>query len=338
MFLASFLIGLREGLEAALIVGILVAYVRKRARSDVLTKIWWGVGLAIVISLALGAIFAFGAYGLSFEGQEILGGIMSLLAVAMVTWMVFWMMSTGHRMKAELESNAAGALAVGTGSAIAWIAFISVGREGIETTLMLWGWALQPEALLGAVSGIATAVLIGWLLYRGLVKINLTTFFALTGAFLIVVAAGILAYGIHDLQEAAILPGPFSGHPITPTDLRTGEVLVGLTDGPFWMAAYPFGWAFDLTAAVDPTGVLATLAKGTIGFTPLMSWLEVTAWAVYLLMVMPKFLAAVGRNRRTPNSDAAPSTPPEASPSRHTPLQELSEAPQERTPKLAPIT
>ncbi len=298
MFLASFLIGLREGLEAALIVGILVAFVKKQGRSDVLTKIRWGVGLAIGLALAIGAIFTFGAYGLSFEAQEIIGGGMSLVAVAMVTWMVFWMMKTGHRMKSELEHSAGDALAVGTGWAIAWIAFISVGREGIETTLMLWGWATQPEALLGALVGILAAAGLGYLVYRGMVRINLGTFFSWTGAFLIIVAAGILAYGIHDLQEAAVLPGPFSGHPITPTDLRTGEVLVGLTDGPFWMAAYPFGWAFDLTGVIDPTGVWATLAKGTVGFTPQMSWLEVTAWAIYLIVVLPKFIRLARANAR----------------------------------------
>nr|WP_300142718.1 iron uptake transporter permease EfeU [Propionicimonas sp.] len=297
MFLASLLIGLREGLEAALIVGILVAYVRKRDRSDVLPRIWWGVGLAVLIALALGAILTFGAYGLSFQGQEIVGGLMSLLAVGMVTWMVFWMMKTGHRLKAELEGEADSALAVGSGWALAWIALISVGREGIETTLILWGWVGQPAALLGALVGICIAVGIGYLLYRGMVRINLGTFFAWTGAFLIVVAAGILAYGIHDLQEAAVLPGPFSGHPITPTDLRTGEVLVGLTDGPFWLAAFPFGWAFDLTGSLDPTGLAATLLKGTVGFTPLMSWLEVTAWAIYLAVVLPRFLVRVRKNR-----------------------------------------
>lgn len=299
MFLASFLIGLREGLEAALIVGILVALVKKRARGDVLTKIWWGVAAAIVIALGLGAIFTFGTRGLSFNAQEIIGGSLSILAVAMVTWMVFWMMRTGHNLKSELESTTDAALTIGSGWAIAWIAFLSVGREGVETTLMLWGWATQLEALGGVIAGIGAAAGIGYGFYRGIIRFNLRTFFTITGAFLIIVAAGILAYGIHDLQEAAVLPGPYSGHPITPTDLRTGDVLVGLTDGPFWLAAFPFGWAFDLTNTIDPAGLLATLAKGTIGFTPQMSWLEITAWALYLGIVLPRFVAAA-RRRPTP--------------------------------------
>lgn len=318
MFLASFLIGLREGLEAALIISILLAYVKKQGRSDVAPRIWWGVGLAAGGAVALGALFTFGRYSLTFEGQELIGGFASLLAVGMVTWMVFWMMRIGSRLKPELESGARSALATGTGSAMFWIAFVSVGREGIETTLMLWGWAMEPIALVGLVSGILAAALVGYLVFRGMLRINFGTFFAWTGTFLIIVSAGILAYGIHDLQEAAFLPGPFSGHPITPTDFRTGEVLVGVTDGPFWMAAYPFGWAFDLSGSMDPTGFLATFLKGTVGFTPTMTWLEVTAWAVYLVAVLPRFFSAVRRNRRarpqpekTPEP-APPHTGPEA--------------------------
>jgi len=314
LFLGSFLIGLREGLEAALIVGILVAYLTRRDRRDVLPRLWWGVAAAITVSLALGAGFTFGSYTLSFQAQEAVGGVMSLLAVAMVTWMVFWMMATGHRIKADLESGADKALAVGTGAAIAWIAFLSVGREGLETTLMLWGWALQPEALLGALAGIAAAVVLGYLAYRGLAKISYSTFFQWTGAFLIVVAAGILAYGIHDLQEAALLPGPFSGLPITPTDLRTGEVLTGFTDGPFWMASFPFGWAFDVSATIDPSGALAALAKGTIGLTPQMSWLEVIVWITYLAIVLPKFIGRVREQRRARRTPTAKPTPVETAP------------------------
>lgn len=334
MFLASFLIGLREGLEAALIVGILVAFVRRKGRSDVAPKIAWGVGLAAASALILGAVFTYGAYTLSFTGQEIVGGVMSLIAVAMVTWMVFWMVTAGQQVKSDLESDASQALTVGTGWAIFWIAFVSVGREGLETTLMLWGWAAQTEALLGALTGLVAATALGYLVYRGLVRFNLGTFFRITGIFLIVVAAGILAYGIHDLQEAALLPGPYSGAPITPTDAQTGDVLVGLTQGPFWMAAFPFGWAFDLSASIDPAGWFAALAKGTIGLTPQMSWLEVIAWITYLAIVLPQFWAKARQPQRTrtqptpappaptatdaaaiPEQPAASPTPAESTPS-----------------------
>jgi high-affinity iron transporter len=177
-------------------------------------------------------------------------------------------------------------------------------------------------------------VAIGYAVFQGMVRLNLGTFFTYTGAFLIIVAAGILAYGIHDLQEAAVLPGPFSGMPITPTDLQTGEVLVGLTDGPFWMAAFPFGWAFDLTGVIDPTGVWATVAKATVGFTPLMSWLEVTVWASYLLIVAPKFVAAVRRNRAAARAARTIQPTPDRAPAElsSAPKSTLG-APREQTPE-----
>ncbi|MFD5867498.1 iron uptake transporter permease EfeU [Corynebacterium sp. NPDC060344] len=296
MFLASFLIGLREGLEAALIVGILLAYVRKRGRADAAGKIWWGVGLAVAGSLALGALFTFGLGGLAFETQEFIGGTMSLVAVAMVTWMVFWMMRIGGGLKRELETGADAALVAGAW-AVFWIAFVSVAREGIETTLMLWGWAGDPVALLGALAGIALAAAMGYGLYRGALRINLGTFFNWSGVFLIIVAAGILAYGIHDLQEAAYLPGPFSGDPIAPTHPRTGEVLTGFAAYPFWGAAYPFGWAFNVEHLIDPSGAIAAFLKGTVGFVPRMTWLEITAWAAYLAVVFPAFLRRVRANK-----------------------------------------
>lgn len=290
MFVATFLIGLREGLEASLIIGIFLAYVTRAGRPDLRGRIWWGVGVAVVVALILGAVLTFGRYGLSFEGQELLGGSLSLLAVAMVTGMVFWMIGAGRTMKSDLEAGAGRALITGSGAAIFWLALLTVGREGLETTLMLWGWAVTPVALLGALVGILLAVGLGVALSRGMLRINLGRFFTVTGALLVVLAAGILAYGIHDLQEARFLPGPFSGAPITPTDPTTGDVLVGFTDAPFWAAAFPFGWAFDLEGVIDPAGLTAGLLKGTVGFTPLMSWLEVTAWALYLCLVVPAFI------------------------------------------------
>ncbi|RRD51223.1 iron uptake transporter permease EfeU [Arachnia propionica] len=292
MFLGAFLIGLREGLEASLIIGILIAYVLKQQRRDVVPRIWLGVGIAITASLLLGAAFTFGRYGLSFEGQELLGGGMSLLAVVMVTWMVFWMLRAGRTMKAELESSAA--TAIGTGWGMFGLAFISVGREGIETTLMLWAWLTEPVALAGALIGLVTAAIMGWFVYKGMLRIRFSTFFAWTGTLLIIMTAGILAYGIHDLQEARFLPGPFSGAPITPVNFRTGEVLVGFfTEIPYWGAPFPFGWAFDLQDVIAPDSWLAALLKGTVGFTPLMSWLEITAWAIYLAIVLPMFIRRV---------------------------------------------
>lgn len=298
MFLASFLIGLREGLEASLVIGILIAFLRKRQASHQVPRLWTGIAVAIVLALALGAVFTFGSSQLSFEMQETIGGTMSILAVVMITAMVFWMAKMGRTFKASLESNAASALASGAGWSMFWLGLITVGREGIETTLMLWGWAMQPVALLGALAGIMVAVALGFVASKGMVRINYASFFRVTGVLLVVVAAGVLAYGIHDLQEARVLPGPFSGAPITPTDFRTGEVLVGFfTDRPFWGAPFPFGWAFDLQDSIDPAGFWAAFLQGTIGFTPLMSWLQVVAWFAYIGITLPLFLR---HTRRAP--------------------------------------
>lgn len=308
MFVASFIIGLREGLEAALVVGILVAFVKTRGRRDVLRKVALGVTVAIVASLALGALFTFGRYGLSFTAQETIGGLMSLVAVGMITWMVFWMLRFGRGVKHEIEARADAALALGAGWGMFWLALLTVGREGLETTLMLWGWALQGRALLGALSGLVAAAALGYLIHRGMVRIDYRVFFQWSGLALVLIAAGIVAYGIGDLQEARVLPGPFSGAPITPTDFRTGEVLVGFfTPAPYWGAAFPFGWAFDAQGAIAPSGFVAALLQGTVGLTPRMSWLQVIGQVAYLAIVLPRFLRRA-RPPRPPAPEPAPAT------------------------------
>ncbi len=298
MFLAALLIGLREGLEAALIVSILIAYARKLGRDDLRRRIWFGVISAVVLSAVLGAVFTFGRSRLSFKAQEIIGGSMSLLAVVMITAMVVWMVTSGPKLKKSLESGVDVAVMTGSGTALTVLAFVSVAREGIETTLILWGWTDTVTALAGALLGIGLAVLLGWGLFKGILKIDLGKFFTWSGAFLLIVAGGILAYGIHDLQEAAVLPGPFSGAPISPTHPRTGEVLTGFADYPFWGAAFPFGWAFDFSDSIAPDSFIAALLKGTVGFVPQMSWLEVTAWFIYMAVVIPPFVRRTLRSRR----------------------------------------
>ncbi|MFT4231315.1 MAG: FTR1 family protein [Leucobacter sp.] len=295
--IGTLMIGLREGLEAALVVSVLLAYVNRLGRRDAALRIWIGVAAAILVSLITGAVLTYGAYGLSFRAQEAIGGSLSVFAVAMVTWMVFWMLRAASGLSGELRGKLDRAL-VGGGWGVAAIGFISVGREGIETALFIWATtrASAETPLLGfvtAVSGIVIAVLLGWAMYRGLLRINLTRFFRWSGALLIVFAAGVLAYGVHDLQEAAFLPGPFAEAP-------PGA-------GAFVAAWYgDAAWAFRIPHIIAPDGVLGVLLKGTIGFSPEMTRLEVIVWALYLIPTLTLFLrASFARERETAAARAA---------------------------------
>ena len=299
--LGSLLIGLREGLEAALIVGILVAYLTRVGRRDVVPKLWIGVGLAVAISLGIGAILTFGAYELTFQAQEIIGGTLSLVAVGFVTWMIFWMQKTARNLKKELEGGVDRALASGGMWGIVLLGFVSVIREGIETTLMLWSMIRSagdaPLSLTGAVIGFAISITAGAALSRGIVKLNLAKFFTWTGAILVVVAAGVLAYAIHDLQEAGVLPGPWTA--LAPLALTGAAAVGGVAVGA---AGFPFGYAFDVSASVPPGGWVASLGQATVGFMPTMTWLQVIAWALYILIVGTIFIR---RTRRRPVKSSA---------------------------------
>ncbi len=269
--LANFLIGLREGLEASLVVSILIAYLVKTDRRQDIRYIWVGVGSALTVVVVAFAIITAAIGSLPFRTQELVGGTLSIFAAALVTWMLFWMRRTARHLKTELESEMAHAMTLGAG-AIALVAFLTVGREGLETAAIMYGTvanAYTPRPFIGAALGIAVAVVLGYLIYRGAVKVNLAKFFTVTGALLVVVAAGVLAYGIYDLQEAAFLPQ---------LTLQVG--------GPGNLG----NQVFDISGTIPPDSWYGTLLKGTVNFQPNPSWLQVGGWLLYLVIVLPLYL------------------------------------------------
>lgn len=214
-FMGAFLIALREGTEATLIVGILVAYLVKVGRRDILPALWAGVFFAAAIPLSIGAYLTWGLPEFnSFHLQEILGGTLSIVAVIFITWMIFWFAGKGKELSRSLEADAKRALATGSKAGIVWLAILSVGREALETAIMVWGvvksssvQGANTQPAWGVLAGLIISFFIGYLVYKGTSIINLRLFFTVTGYLLIFVAAGILMYGVRDLQEANILPG-----------------------------------------------------------------------------------------------------------------------------------
>lgn len=264
MLLANYLIGLREGLEATLVVSILVAFLVKTGRRDRLPLVAVGVAAAVALSLLVGGLLTYTSTSLlrTFESRELFGGGMSLVAVAFVTWMIFWMKRTARHLRGELHGRLEQAIGLGS-VAVVTMTFLAVGREGIETAFIVFasvqGASSTVVPLAGVLLGLATAVALGWLLYRSAVRIDLARFFTWTGAGLVLVAGGILAYGVHDLQEAGVVGG-------------LGTL------------------AFDVSAQVPPESWHGVLLKGIFNFSPATTVVEATVWVAYVGSVLTAFL------------------------------------------------
>jgi len=208
--LSALLITFREGLEAALIIGIILAYLVSTGNRDRSNAVWIGTALAVSVSLIVGAAIYFSAGQLEGRGEEIFEGIATLTAAGVLTWMIFWMRKQAINIKKHLHTQIQSALGSGSALGLFGLAFIAVVREGIETVLFLFAAVRVSEsALLSAVGGILGLIIaigVGYSIYKGTSKLNLSTFFNITGIVLILFAAGLLAYGIHELQEAGIIP------------------------------------------------------------------------------------------------------------------------------------
>ncbi|MGH2530431.1 MAG: iron uptake transporter permease EfeU [Actinomycetota bacterium] len=255
---AALLITLREGLEAALIISILLAYLRQLGRTDRTSLVWWGTGLAALVSLAVGAVI-FGAAA-KFEGtaEELFEGLVSLFAVGVLTWMIFWMRRQGARLRSDLQARVDSAL-LGGGIGLAALAFVVVLREGIETALFVFAAAKATAVesggagaqLVGAAIGLGIAFTIGALLYRGAVRLNVRTFFKVTGALILVVAAGLFAFAVHELQEAGVL------------GVLEGEV-------------------FDVSGRLPDDSGVGAILRALIGYQANPTTLELLAWIGYI--------------------------------------------------------
>ena len=265
----NLLIGLREGLEAVLVVSVLVAYLVKSDRRSQLPFVWIGTALAVAVSLGFGALLTFGPQGLSDQAEGRIAGSLAVVAVAFVTWMIFWMARASRTLATDLRAHID---ARSTPWSLVLLAALAVGREGLETALFLWAATRSAisdgvpasEPLVGALTGIAIAIALGYALYAGAVRINLSKFFSITGGALIVVAAGVLASGVRDLQDSGVLPGAST-------------------------------IAYDVSATIPPEGVLGTILKGFLNFSASPTVLEVVVWVGYVVVVGAVFLRRIGR-------------------------------------------
>lgn len=273
MFYTNALIGLREGLEATMVVIILAAYLNKTGQRCSFPWLWAGIIAALAFTVGIFLVINFGSKTLTTVGQELIGGIASLITVALVVWMK----GASRDIAAELEGRMGRAVAVGP-LAVATVAFVAVAREGLETALLVFESFTRAFGVpfAGLMTGVGVSVVLGVLMYFGVLRINLGVFFQVTGALLIVVAAGILSYGITDLQEANVLPG-LSNH------------------------------AFDISGVLTPGTWYASLLEGMFNIVPQPTVLAFTGWLLFLLIALPAFFWPA-RSRTDSDSSAQKAT------------------------------
>jgi high-affinity iron transporter len=269
------LVTTREGLEASLIVGIVLGYLAKTENRRYFRTIWLGTAAAVVISIATGAGLFFTVGELEGRAEQIFEGIAMLSAVAVLTWMIFWMRKQAVNIKRELEAKLAHAIAAGSAVGLASVVFFAVLREGWETALFLFAVSESSTPLttgIGAVVGLAISISLGVALYMGSRRLNLRQFFTVTGILLIVFAAGLLAHATHEFQEAGILPEMiehvWNTNAVVSEDSHTGSFLTAL-----------FGYNGD-PSALEVSVWIAFLATG-LGFflRPLVNWRRAPASA-----------------------------------------------------------
>lgn len=265
--LSTFLISLREGLEASLIVGILIAYLVKSGRRGAIPYVWVGTALAAAACLILGAFLSFTSTQLSPRGEEIFAGTTSIIAVGLVTWMVFWMKHSARSLRSGLQNRIDDALPLGR-IALVGAAFFAVAREGLETALFIYTnfktVSKDTAPSVGLVLGLITAISLGIALYKNSIKLNLGKFFSITGTAFLIIAAGVLSHGINEFQQFGALPG-----------------------------ARAFIWNWQ-----SANSVLSTILDGTIGISTSLTWLQFIVWAGFLFVTLTQYLKPVKQTKR----------------------------------------
>lgn len=282
-FTGGLLTGLREGVEAALIIAIILAYLAKTGNRRYFGRIWLGAGLAVVVSAVAGAALFLSVGGFEEPYEQIFEGVTMLLAAGVVTWMLFWMRRQAATVGGELRSSVDRALTEGGAWALSLLAFTAVIREGLETALFLVGQAQAAgtddggagSVLLGAVTGLLLAVGIGWLVYTGTRRVNLSAFFKWTGVALIFIAAGLLSYAVHEFIEAGI-------------------ITIGTET------------AFDISAILPHNAGIGLFLRAIFGYTSTPEWATLIAWIAYIAIVLPLYLRPIPPQRPAPASEAAP--------------------------------
>jgi len=269
--LPTFVIGLREGLEAALIVGIIAAFLGQQGRRDALRLVWFGTAVAVAICVGVAIVLQVISSDLPQRQQEGLETVVGALAVCMVTYMIIFMRRHARGLKKDLEGAAASALASGSNRALVAMAFLAVLREGFETAVFLLATfqasGNASTSWLGAVLGIGLATAIGYAIYKGGVRLNLARFFRVTGLVLVVVAAGLVMTAFHTASEA-------------------GWLTVGQAQ------------AFDLSWLVRPGTPVSSLLTGVLGIQPFPAWIEVIAWLGYLIPMVVIVAWPAGQARK----------------------------------------
>lgn len=281
---SNFLIGLREGIEAALVVSILITYLVRTNRNSLIKFVWYGVAAAVGASILIAVGLESISGELSDTLEPLFAGVVSFVAVGFVTWMIFWMKRSARTISSDLRSALDNAAVSGGAIAVALMALVAVLREGAETAIFFWAAAHATgnsvASVLGLVLGLGTAVIVGWIFYRSTSTINLSKFFKITSILLVFVAAGVLSYGIHEFQEVAWLPGD-------------GNVLL------------------DLSGVLVEGSFLATLAAGLFNLKPTTTTLQVIGYALYSITVLYFLL----RNKVVPTSPKLETTELSTAPS-----------------------